>query len=72
MNNGLPPQLLQNIKQVKQMMSFAQNPSAIIQNNPMLNQIMQAYNGQNPQQIFTTLCQQRGIDPNVILDELRN
>ena len=71
-NGGIPPQLMNNIRQVKQMMNMAQNPNAILQNNPMLNQIMQAYQGQSPQQIFSILCQQNGFDPNAIMNELRN
>lgn len=69
---NLPPQLKQNIQQVKQMMNmFNGNPNTLIQQNPMLNEIMQTYKGQSPQQIFMELARQRGIDPNAIINELR-
>lgn len=52
------------------------NPSAILrqaaQNNPSLQPIVQALNqGTNPQQLFYNLCQQRGIDPTTILNQLK-
>ena len=50
--NGLPPQVKQNIQQMKQM--------------------MQTYKGQNPELIFRQLCQQRGIDADAFIRELRN
>lgn len=69
---GLSPQLMQNIQQVKQMMSMAQNPNLLLQQNPMLNQIMQAYRGQNPRQVFETLARQKGVDPEAIIRELQS
>lgn len=72
-NVGLNQGISQNIQQVKQMMKmFNGNPTEIIKQNPMLNQIMQTYRGQNPQQIFMNLCKQRGVDPNAILKELQS
>ena len=70
--NMLPPQLRQNIQQIKQMMNALQNPNAILQQNPMLNQLMQTDRGQDPQQIFRSLCQQKGVDPDAIIKELRS
>ena len=69
---GLPPQMMQNIKQVKGMMNMFQgNPMALAQQNPMLNQVMQMCKGQNPEQLFYSMCRQRGVDPNMIINELR-
>ena len=70
--NILPPQLRQNIQQIKQIMNAIKDPNTLIRQNPMLNQVMQAYRGQNPQQIFMSLCQQNGINPDAILNELRS
>ena len=69
--SGLPPQMLQNIQQVKGLMQMANgNPMALAQQNPMVGQIMQMCKGQNPQQIFYAMCQQQGINPNEIINEL--
>lgn len=68
---GLPPQMLQNIQQVKGLMRMANgNPMALAQQNPMIGQVMQMCKGQNPQQIFYAMCQQQGINPNEIINEL--
>jgi len=61
--NGLPPEIMNNIKRLKSMMNT--------QSNPMLNQVLQICNGQNPEQVFRNMCHQRGIDPEAILRELR-
>ena len=69
---GLPPQLLQNIQQVKGIMNMFQgNPMAIAQQNPMFGQVMQMCRGQNPEQLFYAMCKQQGLDANAILNELR-
>lgn len=71
--NSLPPQFKQSINQVKGMMNmFRGNPGAVMQQNPMLNQVMQMCNGQNPEMVFKTMCKQRGIDPDAFINELRN
>ena len=48
------------------------NPMALAQQNPMFNQVMQMCQGQDPKQFFMSMCKARGIDPNAILNELRN
>ena len=69
---GVPPQFQSSINQVKNMMRLAQgNPSAIINSNPALSQIMQANKGMSPEQIFRNMAQQRGIDADAFLRELR-
>ena len=52
------------------------NPMALLNNmaktNPQLSNVMKAIQqGANPQQLFYSLCQQRGIDPNTILSQFR-
>lgn len=72
-NTQLSPQIMQGIRQVKGMMQMMNgNPTALAQQNPMFNQVMQMCKGQNPQQLFTDMCKAKGIDPNAILNELRN
>lgn len=71
--NTLSPQMMQNIQQVKGMMNAMRgNPIQLAQQNPMLNQVMQMCNGQNPQAVFMQMCKQRGFDPDAILRELQN
>lgn len=71
--NQLSSQLMQNIKQVKDMMQIMRgNPIALAQQNPMFNQVLQLCKGQNPQQMFLAMCKKQGIDPEAILNELRN
>ena len=65
---GLPANMMQNIQQIKTMMN---NPTAFIQQNPMLNQIMQAYKGQDLKSVFYNLAQQKGVNADAILNELR-
>lgn len=69
-----------NLSGVKQMMNVvrnAGNPNAMIQsimqNNPQMQQAMnlvQQY-GNDPQKAFYALCEQKGINPNQILDALK-
>lgn len=69
---GLPKGMMQSIQQVKGMMQMAQgNPMALMQQNPMMGQVMQMCQGQNPQQVFYAMCQQKGINPELILNEFR-
>ena len=53
---SLPVGLKQNIQQIKAMMN---NPTAILQQNPMFSQIMQTYKGQ------------KGVNPDAVLSELQ-
>lgn len=74
-NNGtqLPPELQQNIQQIKGFMrAINGNTSQLAQQNPMFNQVLQMCKGQDPQQLFMTMCKQRGVDPEAILRELRS
>ena len=69
----LPPQLKQNIQQVKGFMNMMRgDPTAMLQNNPMMNQVMQMCRGQNPESVFKNMCKQMGVDPDALINELRN
>ena len=57
------------IQNAYRLLTTARNPmqafQQLAQNNPQLQPIMNALmNGANPQQLFTSMCQQRGINPN--------
>lgn len=74
--NTLPPEIQQNIYQLKGMMQMCNgNPKAMLQqlgqSNPNINQVIQMCRGQNLQQFFMNECKRRGVDPNAILNELR-
>lgn len=59
--NDLPQDIQNNITMLKQM------------RNPMreINQIKNMCNGRNPKDVFYALCQQRGVDPELILKQLK-
>lgn len=78
MNNPMNPQMIQQIKGVMNQIKMAQNPqlalNQILMNNPNINSIMELVknNGGNLQTAFYSLAKQKGIDPQVVLNELRN
>lgn len=65
-SNGLPPQLMQGIQQVKQIMRMGD-----LRQNPQMQQVMQMCQGQNPQVVFETMCRQMGVNPNDVLNAIR-
>ena len=71
------PQAFSINPKIKQMLGLlrAGNPGVILQqlaqNNPQLASIVQMCQGRNPQQVFYSLCQQRGINPEDILNQLQ-
>ena len=68
---------LQPIKQMLGMVRSASNPQAmmnmLMQNNPNLRQAMDLVqqSGGDPQKAFYALCEQKGVDPQRILDALK-
>lgn len=70
------PQLNQ-IKNLMGMVRNANNPQAMLnmvaQNNPQLRQAMDFVKqyGNDPRQAFYSACQQRGVNPQEILDALK-
>lgn len=65
------------IKQMFQMLQSSWNPQAMIsqlmQNNPQMGQVFELIkaSGNDPKRAFYTLAEKRGIDPNMILDQLK-
>lgn len=75
---GLNPQLMQAAQSAKRMMGMlqaAKNPQAAImkaaQQNPQLGEIMQMFQGRNPQDVFVEECQKHGVDPNAAMQQIQ-
>ena len=68
---------MQQIKQMMGMINGSSNPSAMlnqmIQSNPNYQQIMNAINsaGGDPQKAFYAMAEQKGVNPQDILDMLK-
>lgn len=77
MTNPMNPQMIQQIKGIMNQIKMAQNPqlalNQILMNNPNINLIMELIknNGGNLQTAFYNLAKQKGIDPQVVLNELQ-
>ena len=72
--------MMNGIGQIKQMMNLvknAGNPQAMMaqmmQNNPQMKQVMDAVNqyGGDPKKAFYALAQQKGVNPDEILNMLK-
>ena len=65
------------IKQMFQMLQSSGNPQAMIsqlmQNNPQMGQVMDLIraSGNDPKRAFYTLAEQKGINPQDILEQLK-
>ena len=75
LNGGLT--VSPQIRQMMQMVRSASNPGAMItqlmQNNPQMRQVMDLVkaSGNDPKAAFYRLAEQKGIDPNSILEQLK-
>lgn len=56
-----------DIKQLVNMYKTMNNPQDIINQNPQLKNMLSLYNG-DARECFYSLCKQRNVDPNSILD----
>lgn len=63
MNN----QSVQGLKQVMQM----QNPINAIQKMPNGNMVLDMVKGKDPREVFMDECSKRGVDPNLIINQLQ-
>ena len=65
------------VRQMMQMVQSAGNPSAMLQmlaqQNPQVRQAMSIIQqaGGDPQRAFYAMCQQRGVDPQQIINALK-
>ena len=72
----LPPQI-QQIKRMYRMLQNANNPQAIVRylfaQNPIFEKLQQVINqyGGNTKDAFYKMAQEKGVDPNEILNELK-
>lgn len=68
---------LQSIRQMAGMVRSANDPNAMLrmlaQNNPQLRQVMDMIqqSGGSPQRAFYAACEQRGVNPQDILEMLK-
>ena len=69
--------MMNQIKQTMNMIRSSQNPqllmNQLMQSNPQMKQVMDYVNasGGDPKKAFYALAQQKGIDPNEILNALK-
>ena len=70
--------MTEKIKQMMGAMKLSQNPQAalnqLIQSNPQMQQVMQYVNasGKTPEQAFYALAEQKGINPQEIIDAVKS
>lgn len=65
-----------NIRQMANMMKFMNNPQGMLtqmaQNNPQAKQVLDMMNsGKSPKDLFYQMAEEKGVDPNEILNMLR-
>lgn len=79
-NQAISPLSQSNMGNIKQMINLIKgknNPNQMLQmlaqQNPQVSQIMNMLNGSHmsPKQLFMQAAQQRGIDPNTIINQLK-
>ena len=69
--------MMQKVKQMMNMVNGAQNPQAMMNqlftNNPQFKQVMDLVqsSGGDPQKAFYALAEQKGINPQDVLDMLK-
>lgn len=75
--NGAMMPNMQPIRQIMQMVRGAGNPQAMLESmastNPQMRQVMDVIrqSGNDPQKAFYAMCEQKGVDPQQILDALK-
>jgi len=68
---------MNQVQQMFNMVKSAQNPNAmlnqLIQTNPQMREVMNYVNqnGGDPKQAFYKMAQEKGVDPNTILNQLK-
>ena len=65
---------MQMVQQVMGMVRGSNNPQSMVesmaQTNPAIKQAMEMCKGKNPQEVFNSLCQQQGMNPQDIVDKV--
>ena len=72
-----PNMNMDNIRQTYQLLMNSSNPKQLFltmaRNNPSLKPIASAIeSGKNPQEIFMSICKERGIDANEFIKQITN
>ena len=74
---GIPNPQMQQYKHLLNTMQGVQNPQSMLQQmastNPQLKNVMQLVqsSGKSPKDVFYQLAQEKGVDPESILSQLR-
>lgn len=67
--------LINQIKRMAQMVNSVRNPQQVLahlaQNNPQVKSVMDLCQGRNPEQVFRNMCVQRGINPEEVVQALK-
>lgn len=53
-------------------MMKSSNPLNVIQNMPNGSSVLQLIQGKDPKMVFYEECEKRGVDPNLIINQLQN
>lgn len=70
MSNPLLNNQMTNNNPIYNIKNIMQDPNTIIRNNPQLQTILAMYNG-DAKTAFYSLCKQKGVNPETILNQLR-
>lgn len=73
--NNIPNQQLNDLRSMYQLFKSKGNPMMVFnqltQNNPQMKQILELVRqGHNPQELFYNLCNQRGINPQTLINQI--
>lgn len=62
---------INGIKEIKSLMHLSKgNPNILLQQFPQMQSVLQMTQGKDLKSLYYSKCQEQGIDPNVILNEL--
>lgn len=70
-NFGVQNPIINRIKQMMHTMSIAKNPMQIINSNPQLASVINMCKGQNPKDVFYSMCKEKNANPEDVLNSLR-
>lgn len=74
-NNNIFASAVKSVKNMMGMLKTAGNPQLalnnVAKNNPALNMVVNLVGGRNPKDVFYEQCEKAGVDPNIIINQLR-
>lgn len=62
---------LNNAQSMKVSPQLIANAKKLMQTPQQMNQMMQMLGGRDPKQVFYTMCKQKGINPDDVLNQIR-